>query len=123
MFLLQEPARPRRVATARCAPWLVVGTVCIGAFIGQLDASIVSLALPAIGRDLGGSSAQVEWVALAYLLTLVALVAPMGRLADAVGRKLLYTYGFAVFGLASLACGLAPNLLALDTARVVQAVG
>jgi hypothetical protein len=73
------------------SPWLVVGTVCIGAFIGQLDASIVSIALPAIGRDLGGSTGQVDWVALSYLLTLVALVAPIGRLADSVGRKLLYT--------------------------------
>lgn len=121
--LLREPARPRRIATASWAPGLVVATVCIGAFMGQLDASIVSLALPAIGRDLQVNSAQTEWVALCYLLTLVSLVAPVGRLADTVGRKLLYTYGFAVFGLASLACGLAPNLAVLDVFRVVQALG
>ncbi|HEY3748967.1 MAG TPA: MFS transporter [Pseudonocardiaceae bacterium] len=121
--LLREPARPRRIATAGWAPALVVATVCIGAFIGQLDASIVSLALPAIGHDLHAGSAQTEWVALCYLLTLVSLVAPVGRLADTIGRKLLYTYGFGVFALASLACGLAPNLLWLDVFRVVQAVG
>ncbi len=102
-WFLREPARPRWVASSPRAPWLVVGTVCIGAFIGQLDASIVSIALPAIGHDLGGSTGQVEWVALSYLLTLVALVAPIGRLADSVGRKLLYTYGFAVFAAASRA--------------------
>lgn len=121
--LLREPARPRRVATAPWAPGLVVATVCIGAFMGQLDASIVSLALPAIGHDLHAGTGQTEWVALCYLLTLVSLVAPVGRLADAIGRKLLYTYGFAVFGLASLACGLAPNLITLDVFRVVQALG
>ncbi len=122
-WLLREPARPRWVAASPRAPWLVVGTVCVGAFMGQLDASIVSVALPAIGHDLGGSTGQVEWVALSYLLTLVALVAPIGRWADSVGRKLLYSYGFAVFGAASLACGLAPNLLMLNVFRVLQAVG
>ena len=122
-WFLREPARPRWVASSPRAPWLVVGTVCIGAFIGQLDASIVSIALPAIGRDLGSSTGQVEWVALSYLLTLVALVAPIGRLADSVGRKLLYTYGFAVFAAASLGCALAANLIVLDLFRVLQAVG
>ncbi len=122
-WFLREPARPRWVASSPRAPWMVVGTVCIGAFIGQLDASIVSIALPAIGRDLGGSTGQVEWVALSYLLTLVALVAPIGRLADSVGRKLLYTYGFAVFAAASLGCALADSLIVLDGFRVLQAVG
>ncbi|HEY1570987.1 MAG TPA: MFS transporter [Pseudonocardiaceae bacterium] len=121
--LLRESPRPRRIATAAWAPGLVVATVCIGAFMGQLDASIVSLALPAIGHDLHADSAQTEWVALGYLLTLVSLVAPVGRLADTIGRKLLYTYGFGVFALASLACGLAPNLAVLDIFRVVQALG
>lgn len=122
-MLLREPARPRRIATAAWAPALVVATVCIGAFMGQLDASIVSLALPAIGRDLRSGTAATEWVALCYLLTLVGLVAPIGRVADTIGRKLLYTYGFGVFALASLACGLAPNLVTLDVFRVVQAFG
>lgn len=121
--LLREPPRPRRIATAAWAPGLVVATVCVGAFMGQLDASIVSLALPAIGRDLHADSAQTEWVALSYLLVLVSLVAPMGRLADTIGRKLLYTYGFGVFAVASLACGLAPNLVVLDVFRAVQALG
>jgi MFS family permease len=121
--LLREPPRPHRIATAPWAPGLVVATVCVGAFMGQLDASIVSLALPAIGHDLHSGTGRTEWVALCYLLTLVSLVAPVGRLADTIGRKLLYTYGFAVFGLASLACALAPDLVMLDVFRVVQALG
>ena len=63
--------------------------------MGQLDASIVTLALPRLSRELHASVGAVEWVALTYLLVLVATVATVGRIADAVGRKLLYVYGFA----------------------------
>ena len=121
--LLVETPRPHRVRHHRHAPWLVVGTVCIGAFMGQLDASIVTLALPSMQRDFGVTVSQVEWVALAYLLTLVGLVTVIGRVADMVGRKALYTYGFALFTLASMACALAPSLPFLIGARVVQGGG
>jgi len=105
------------------AHWYVVGTVCIGAFMGQLDASIVTLALPRMGLDLHASLGAVEWVALAYLLVLVATVATVGRIADAVGRKLLYVYGFGVFTAGSALCGVAPTLAILIAARVLQAIG
>jgi EmrB/QacA subfamily drug resistance transporter len=105
------------------APWLVVATVCIGAFMGQLDASIVTLAIPSIKTDMNASLAQVEWVALIYLLVLVGSISAIGRLADMLGRKLLYTYGFALFTLASLGCALAPDITWLLVARAVQAVG
>ncbi len=121
--LLTEPRRPPSVRTSPRAHWYVVGTVCIGAFMGQLDASIVTLALPRLTGDLHASVAAVEWVALAYLLVLVATVAVIGRIADAVGRKLLYVYGFGVFTIGSALCGLAPTLPVLIAARVFQAVG
>ena len=121
--LLREPRRPTAVRDSPRAPWFVVGTVCIGAFMGQLDASIVTLALPRMGLDLHASLGAVEWVALAYLLVLVATVATVGRIADAVGRKLLYVYGFGVFTVGSVLCGLAPTLAVLIAARVLQAVG
>jgi EmrB/QacA subfamily drug resistance transporter len=105
------------------APWYVVGTVCIGAFMGQLDASIVTLALPRLASDLHAPTGAVEWVALSYLLVLVATVAIVGRIADAIGRKLLYVYGFAVFTAGSVVCGLAPSLAVLIGARVFQAIG
>ncbi|HEY5184181.1 MAG TPA: MFS transporter [Actinomycetes bacterium] len=121
--LFVETPRPDRVRTHRHAPWMIVGTVCIGAFMGQLDASIVTLAFPTMQREFGVSIGEIEWVALSYLLTLVALVTVIGRIADMVGRKLLYTYGFALFTLASIACALSPNLDFLIGARVVQGVG
>lgn len=91
--------------------------------MGQLDASVVALALPSLRRDFNASLAAVEWVSLSYLLVLVALVAAVGRFADMAGRKLLYTYGFLLFTAASVGCGLAPGLLALDAFRALQAVG
>src|ERR1700722_20356238 len=121
--ILQEAARPAAVRDNPRAPWLAVGVVCLGAFMGQLDASIVTITFPAMERDFAVPVAAVQWVSLVYLLGLVALLAPAGRLGDAVGRKLVYTYGFAVFTVASAACGLAPSLGALVGLRLVQAVG
>jgi EmrB/QacA subfamily drug resistance transporter len=123
LLSLLEPARPRRIANSPRATLLAVATVCVGAFMGQLDASIVSVALPRMSTDLHASVAAVEWVSLSYVLTLVALVVPIGTWADAVGRKSLYVGGFAVFTAASAACALAPDLAVLCSFRVVQAVG
>jgi EmrB/QacA subfamily drug resistance transporter len=100
-----------------------VATVCMGAFMGQLDASIVTLALPTLQRTFHASLGAVTWVGLGYLLVLVAMVTAVGRVADMAGRKLLYTYGFGVFILGSALCGLAPSLAALVGFRVLQAVG
>jgi MFS family permease len=121
--ILREPARPTIIRENRWAPWLAVGVVCFGAFMGQLDASIVTITFPAMEREFGVPVAAVQWVSLVYLLGLIALLAPAGRLGDAIGRKLVYTYGFAVFTVASAACGLAPSLGALVGLRLIQAVG
>ncbi len=121
--LLTEPARPAWVRKRPDAHWLAVYTVCVGAFMGQLDASIVTVAFPTLQHDFGAPMGEVEWVALAYLLVLVATVAAAGKFSDMVGRKLLYTYGFALFALSSVACGFAPSLLALILFRAVQGVG
>jgi MFS family permease len=122
-FLLTERRRPAVVRAARNGWWLAVGTVCLGAFMGQLDASIVTLTYPALRSGFHTSLAAVAWVSLSYLLTLVAVLVPVGRFADAYGRKLVYLHGFAVFTIASAACGLAPGLAALVAFRIVQAVG
>lgn len=121
--LLTEPPRPKAVREHPNAPWFAVGSVCVGAFMGQLDASIVTLAFPALQRDFHASLAAAQWVSLGYLLALVGLLAGAGRLADAIGRKLVYLYGFLVFTVASAACGFAPSLALLVGFRVVQAAG
>jgi EmrB/QacA subfamily drug resistance transporter len=91
--------------------------------MGQLDASIVATALPVIRTNLHASIASVEWVVLVYVLVLAGTVAAVGRIADRVGRKLLYTYGFGIFVAGSAACALAPSLGLLVVGRLVQAVG
>jgi EmrB/QacA subfamily drug resistance transporter len=102
---------------------LVVAAVCIGAFMGQLDASIVTLALPTLRHALAAPLADVQWVGQAYLLVLIGLLAAVGRYADMIGRKLLYTYGFVIFIIGSALCGVAPSLPALIGARVFQGAG
>jgi len=121
--LLREPRRPLAIRESQRAHWYVLATVCVGAFMGQLDASIVTLALPSIGLHLHASIASTEWVALAYLMALVCSLAAIGKLADSFGRKLLYVYGFAMFSAGSLACGLATNLTWLICARLLQGLG
>lgn len=118
-----ESARPRAVREYSKAGWLAVATVCFGAFMGQLDASIVTSIFPSLQGEFGAPLAGVQWVSLAYLLTLVGLVVAAGRVADAAGRKLVYVQGFAVFTAASAACALAPDLRWLIGFRVLQAVG
>ncbi|GAA2045596.1 hypothetical protein GCM10009839_57070 [Catenulispora yoronensis] len=121
--LLRERPRPDRVRELPAAWRLAVLTVCFGAFMGQLDASITTLAYPALRSEFHASLAAVSWVSLSYLLTLTLLLVPVGRLSDAHGRKLFYVYGFAVFTAASAACALAPSLETLIAFRVAQAVG
>jgi EmrB/QacA subfamily drug resistance transporter len=104
-------------------PWLVVGVACSGAFIGQLDASIVQLALPALAQGFGGPVNEVSWVAIAYLLAFACSLAVFGRVSEIFGRKLPYLAGFALFTVASLLCGWAESLEQLIALRALQGLG
>ncbi|TCJ35172.1 MFS transporter [Parafrankia sp. BMG5.11] len=121
--LLREPAQPARIRESSLATVLAVGTVCIGSFLGQLDASIVTIALADLRADFGVSLGLATWVSLSYLVTLVATIAALGRLADMYGRKLLTLYGFALFTVASVGAALAPGIGVLIVCRVAQALG
>ncbi len=118
-----EPAPLPVLARHPAYVWFVVGTVCVGAFIGQLDASIAQLVLPTLETTFHARLSLVDWVALAYLLALGSTLPIFGRLADMVGRKLLYTGGFLLFVAGSALCGVAPTLSFLIGARVFQAIG
>jgi len=123
LFKGREPRPAPVLAKLSYYRWLVVGVVSIGAFMGQVDASIAQLLLPSLERAFGATLSSVSWVAVAYLLTMAALMPIFGRLADMLGHKLLYTAGFVVFVVGSLLCGFAPNLPLLVAARVLQAIG
>jgi EmrB/QacA subfamily drug resistance transporter len=112
-------------AIARLASyrWFVVATVCVGAFMGQVDASLTQMLLPQLERDFDARLSAVSWIAVAYLLAMASCMPIYGRLADMIGRKLLYTAGFLVFILGSALCGFAPDLTWLVVFRVIQGAG
>jgi EmrB/QacA subfamily drug resistance transporter len=92
-------------------------------FLIMLDANIVAVSLPSIARDLHGEFTDVEWVVSAYILPFAALLMPAGALADRLGRRRILLWGLSIFTVASLLCGLAPDLTTLNGARALQAVG
>ncbi|MBN8248912.1 MAG: MFS transporter [Verrucomicrobia bacterium] len=120
---LLEPAPPEWVARRPEYVWLVVGTTCIGAFIGQLDASIVQLALPALEHEFRCGLGSASWVAIGYLLAFASALAPFARLSQAAGRKRLYIAGFLLFTLASGLCGMSDTLESLVAFRILQGIG
>ena len=94
--------------------------LCGAQFLVVLDATIVAIALPDIRESLGFSEAGLQWVLSAYTLTFGGLLVVAGRAGDLVGRRRMFAAGVAAFGVASLACGLAPSAGALVAARAVQ---
>ena len=120
--LLPEPAPIRALTRLPAYPWLVVSVACLGAFAGQVDASIVQLGLPKLESAFESPLNEVSWVAVAYSLSFAATLPIYARLAEIAGRKLMYILGFALFGLFSALCGFASGLPWLIAFRVLQGV-
>lgn len=95
----------------------------LGSGVAFLDGSVVNVALPAIGRELGGGFSVLQWVLDGYLLTLSSLLLLGGALGDRYGRRRVFLVGLVMFTVASLGCGLAPNGGMLILARLVQGIG
>ena len=96
---------------------------CImGSGIVLLDGSVVNVALPTIQDALGGGLAAQQWVVNGYLLTLGSLILVGGSLGDVYGERRIFALGVSGFGVASLACALAPSIVALVVARMLQGV-
>src|SRR6476660_315284 len=110
-----------RMSTAR-GRWVVAATV-LGSGMAALDATVVGIALPAIGRDFHAGIASLQWVVNAYTLTLAGLLLLGGTLGDSYGRRKVFVIGTVWFALASLLCGVAPNVGVLIAARALQGVG
>ena len=119
----REPPPLQAVARLSTYRWFVVGTVCIGAVMGQVDASMTQVLLPRLEVEFGARLSSVSWVAVAYLLALASFMPVFGRLSDMFGRKLLYTAGFLLFIAGSALCGYATTLPWLIFFRVLQAIG
>ena len=103
--------------------WYVMAAVAMSIFLATIDGSIVNVALPTLVRDLNTDFATIQWVVLAYLLTMTTLMLSIGRLGDMIGKKSIYTAGFVVFTIGSALCGLAQTVYWLIAFRVLQAIG
>jgi len=112
-----------RLVTPENKKWWTLAAVSVGLFMIMLDNTVVNVALPSMRRSLHMSLSELEWVVAGYALTFAAFMLTGGKLADYVGRRLIFMVGLAVFTGASLACGLAPNGGFLIGARVVQGLG
>jgi DHA2 family methylenomycin A resistance protein-like MFS transporter len=95
-------------------------SLCLGFFMIPLDATVVTTALPAIGRDLGASASGLQWVLDGYTLVFACLLLSAGSLGDRLGARRVFLCGLGLFTLASTVCGLATTLGLLNAARVVQ---
>ncbi len=111
------------IAETDARPGLILSTVAIVQFLVSLDLAIVNVALPRIGIGLGFSPVGLTWVINAYALTFGGLLLLGGKAADQYGRRRVLLFGLGLFGLASLAGGLAQTPAQLVAARAVQGVG
>ncbi len=112
-----QPATPSR------RQLLVLLCVSVPSFMINLDANIVAVSLPSIGRTLNADFAATEWVISAYTLAFASLLLPAGALADRFGRKRLLLVGLALFTAASILCGAAPTIVLLNAGRAIQGAG
>ena len=120
-----EPGTPTGAALRFGEPqarWVLAATV-LGAALTFVDATVVNIALPRIGRELEAGSQALTWVVNAYSLTLAALVLVGGALGDRLGQRRVFLAGVTLFALSSAACGLAPDVPLLIAGRAVQGVG
>lgn len=103
-------------------PWSALALLCVASFMVILDSSIVIVALPSIQTGLTMSPSAAQWVVSAYAVTFGGLLLFGGRAADRLGRRRVFLLGVALFGLTSLACGLARSSDALIVARAAQGI-
>jgi EmrB/QacA subfamily drug resistance transporter len=115
-----------KAAEAPCpkasGPWILAATI-LGSSMAFIDGTVVNVALPALQTNLNATVVDVQWVVEAYALFLAALLLAGGALGDHFGRKRIYAIGVSLFALASIWCGLAPNVHQLIIARAFQGVG
>jgi EmrB/QacA subfamily drug resistance transporter len=113
----------QRLVTPENKKWWTLAAVAVGLFVIMLDNTVVNVALPKMRESLHMTLSELEWVVAGYALTFAAFMLTGGKLADYLGRRLVFMAGLAVFTGASLACGLAPSGGFLIGARVVQGLG
>ena len=102
--------------------WVLTATI-LGSALASIDATVVTIALPAIGADLNTSFAGLQWTVTGYTLTLAAFILIAGAAGDRFGRRRVFLVGVVWFSLASLLCAVAPGIELLIAARILQGLG
>lgn len=103
--------------------WVAAIVVCVGTFLGVMDNTITNIALPTMKDEFDRPLDDVIWVALAFIVVSTGLSLTMGRLGDLYGRKMLYTWGFVVFTIATFLSSISGSLEELVGTRILQAIG
>lgn len=119
---MEDMAAPALHLTSSRGRWVVTATV-LGSSLAMLDGTVVNVALPRIGEDLGAQVSGLQWVLSGYTLTLAALILLGGALGDRVGRRRVFVWGTVWFATASALCAVAPGVAVLVAARLLQGVG
>ncbi len=120
--IIQSEVEPPGITPGR-HKWLVLSSVSVGTFMATLDGSIVNISLPKIQQAFGVNLSSVEWIVVAYLLVVGALLLPFGRVGDIIGYKWVYLAGFTLFAGASALCGISQSVWMLVGFRSLQGIG
>ena len=119
---MEQTAQATKTESYPNEPWILTATI-LASSMAFIDGTALNVALPALQASLQASGAGLLWIINAYLLMLAALILVGGSLGDRLGRKKVFMFGITLFGLASLACGLAPTINWMIFFRLVQGVG
>jgi MFS family permease len=117
-----ETSAIQRVPARQSGVWVLIATI-LGSSMAYIDGTVVNVALPVLQLDLKATVADVQWVVEAYSLFLAALILVGGSLGDHFGRRRIFAIGVSLFAVASVLCGLAPNIVLLIIARAIQGIG
>jgi EmrB/QacA subfamily drug resistance transporter len=118
----QDETPEHRGGAPRHLGWTLAATI-LASSLGYIEGVVINVALADIGHDLQGTASDLQWTINAYLLPLSALILVGGAAGDRFGRRRMLVVGTALFGLASIACALAPNLTVLLWGRAIQGIG
>ncbi|HTN64229.1 MAG TPA: MFS transporter, partial [Devosia sp.] len=111
---------PTSKADADPRRWIAMVVLLLANFMNLIDVTIVNVALPSMRTGLNATDSQIEWVIAAYIMAFALGLLPFGRLGDILGRTRLFLWGVGAFTIASMLCGLSPNIEFLIAARVIQ---
>ncbi len=117
------PQKPSRFWSGRNFKWWALASVATGTLVTVADMGEVNVAMPTIADEFGSNLSTVQWLATGHLVATSALLMPMGRLSDMIGRKRVYLWGLMIFTLGSLLAAFAPNLSLLILCRILQGMG